>query len=84
LSVDAFHDRFTDLSSFEGEVRPVGAVGGVVSGAFVVTVTALLDAETFPALSFAFTVNVYEVLAVKFDAVYDVAPPVEPINVVPR
>ena len=46
-------------------IGAVGAVGATTSGVSVVTFTALLAAEIFPAASFAFTVNVYAVEAVK-------------------
>ena len=49
-----------------------GAVGAVVSRASVVILTTLLATETFPAASFAFTVNVYAVAAVSPVTAYDV------------
>ena len=58
LSVDAVHVSAIVVDVCEGEVRLVGAVGGVVSTEVdvVVTVTALLAAETLPAASTATTV----------------------------
>jgi hypothetical protein len=66
LSVEAVQDRSTVVFVFEGDVNPVGALGAVVSGAaFVVTLSAELAAETLPAASFALTVKLYAVFAVK-------------------
>ena len=49
------------------EADKVGAVGAVVSGTGVkvVTLTTLLSTDTFPAASFALTVKLYAVDAVK-------------------
>ena len=61
LSVDAVQDSETVVEVVAVTARVVGAVGGVVSttGASVVTVTALLAAETFIAASTARTVYVW-------------------------
>jgi hypothetical protein len=55
LSVDAVHDNETVVEVVAVTVRFVGAVGGAVSttGGSVVTITALLSVETFPAASTA-------------------------------
>jgi hypothetical protein len=83
--VEAVHDRFTVVSVFDGDVKLVGALGAVVSGAaFVVTLSVELAAETLSAASFALTVKLYAVLAVSPVAVYVVAPVVVPANVPPR
>jgi hypothetical protein len=60
LSVEPVHDSDTLVSVFDGDVRFVGAEGGVVSplAAFVVTFSAFDAAETLPAASLAFTVKV--------------------------
>ena len=68
LSVAPVQDKFVVVEVVP-DADKVGAVGAVVStaGAKVVTETELLSTETFPAASFALTVNVYVVEAVKPD-----------------
>ncbi len=64
-SDDADQERFVDVCVVPLAAKLAGTVGAVVSGgAKVVTLTELLADDTFPAASFALTLNAYVVLAV--------------------
>src|SRR2546430_4937382 len=70
-SVEAFHANETLDEVLPVERRFPGTVGGVVSlpGSSVLVVTGALAADTLPWLSFALTVNVYDVFGVSPDTV---------------